>query len=207
MAEISARMNQKFGLSQAGPTPFDATKIRNVARGMASSPMSGALAGTLSGTIGGATGTSPMAPFGGSASVPGFGGGPTDRLSALRPLIEKSAADTGIDADLLQALIQMESGGNPQAVSRNGAQGLTQLMPGTARSLGVTDPFDPAQSIQGGARYLGQMLRQFPSVEQALAAYNAGPGKVSRAGGIPINGETPEYVSKVMNAWQKMKRP
>ncbi|PAX09029.1 lytic transglycosylase domain-containing protein [Sphingomonas lenta] len=102
---------------------------------------------------------------------------------------------------LLDALIATESAYLPFAVSRAGAAGLAQLMPGTAVDLGVTDRFDPVQSIEGGARYLRQMLDRFGSVSLALAAYNAGPGAVAKAGGIPGNRETPVYVSRVIGRW------
>ena len=87
------------------------------------------------------------------------------------------------------------------AVSPAGAAGLTQLMPGTARELGVTKRHDPAQNIDGGARYLKQMLDRFGSVHLALAAYKAGPGAVTKAGGIPRNRETPGYVRTVLDRW------
>jgi soluble lytic murein transglycosylase-like protein len=113
--------------------------------------------------------------------------------------IEAAAAKHGIDPALLKALIKQESGFDPGAGSPAGAQGLTQLMPGTAASLGVTNPLDPAQSIEGGAKYLRQQLDTFGGdVEKALAAYNAGPGAVQRYGGIPPYAETQNYVRKVM---------
>lgn len=87
------------------------------------------------------------------------------------------------------------------AISPAGAAGLTQLMPATAQELGVRNRHDPAQNIDGGARYLRQMLDTFGTVHLALAAYNAGPGAVSRAGGIPKNRETPSYVRSVIERW------
>ena len=101
---------------------------------------------------------------------------------------------------LLAALIEVESGGRIHRISPCGAMGPAQLMPSTARELGVRDPFDPAQNIDGGARYLREQLTRFGDVRRALAAYNAGPG-AARAG-IPRNGETPQYVAKIMRLWR-----
>jgi len=103
--------------------------------------------------------------------------------------------------NLLRALIWAESRFNPMAVSPAGAAGLAQLMPATARELGVRNRHDPIASIDGGARYLRDMLKRFEAVHLALAAYNAGPGAVSRARGIPRNGETPQYVRTVLSRW------
>ena len=105
---------------------------------------------------------------------------------------------------LLRALIWAESRFDPMAVSGAGAAGLAQLMPGTARELGVMNRHDPMASIEGGARYLRQMLDRFEAVHLALAAYNAGPGAVSKARGIPKNGETPEYVRAVLDRWRSI---
>ncbi len=101
-------------------------------------------------------------------------------------MIEQAAARYGIDPSVLYGLIEQESGFDPSATSSAGAQGLTQLMPTTAASLGVTEPLDPAQSIEGGARYLSGLLHQFAgNTTDALAAYNAGPGAVQQYGGVP----------------------
>jgi soluble lytic murein transglycosylase-like protein len=113
--------------------------------------------------------------------------------------IEAAAARHGIDPALLKGLIRQESGFDPAARSGAGAVGLTQLMPGTAASLGVTDPTDPAQSIEGGAAYLAQQLQRFGGdPAKALAAYNAGPGAVAKYGGVPPYAETQQYVQKVL---------
>lgn len=103
----------------------------------------------------------------------------------------------GVPEDLFLRLIRQESGWNPRAVSRKGALGLAQLMPGTARLLGV-DPLDPIANLDGGARYLAQQYRRFGSWRLALAAYNAGPGAVERHGGVPPFRETQGYVVAIL---------
>jgi soluble lytic murein transglycosylase-like protein len=109
--------------------------------------------------------------------------------------ITAAAKKHGIDPALLAGLVKQESGFNPNAGSPAGARGLTQLMPGTAAGLGVTDVLDPAQSLDGGAKYLRQQLDAFGGdVTRALAAYNAGPGAVQRYGGVPPYAETQNYV-------------
>jgi soluble lytic murein transglycosylase-like protein len=119
---------------------------------------------------------------------------------AYDALIEQAAARNGVDPAVLHGLIQQESGFNPDAVSSAGASGLTQLMPGTASTLGVANTLDPAESIEGGARYLGELTSQFGgNTEDALAAYNAGPGAVEQYGGIPPYAETQSYVADVLS--------
>lgn len=102
---------------------------------------------------------------------------------------------------LLEALVEVESAFQAGAISRAGAMGLSQLMPSTARALGVLDPFDARANVDGGARYLRAMLDRFGSIKLALAAYNAGPGAVLRSRGVPANSETPAYVARVLAAW------
>jgi soluble lytic murein transglycosylase-like protein len=123
------------------------------------------------------------------------------------PLIRHAEVQYRLPPRLLQALVWQESRFNPMAVSSAGASGLAQLMPGTARDLGVTNRHDPVQSIDGGARYLKQMLDRFGAIHLALAAYNAGPGAVARAGGIPKNRETPDYVRRVIARWMAYSKP
>ncbi|MER3465714.1 MAG: hypothetical protein C4340_00345, partial [Armatimonadota bacterium] len=120
-------------------------------------------------------------------------------IASLQGLAHQIAQENGVDPALFAALISAESGWNPSAVSPKGAMGLTQLMSETARSLGVIEPFDPIQNMQGGARYLRRMLDEFGSVELALAAYNAGPGAVRRYGGIPPFAETRAYVRRILD--------
>jgi len=108
-----------------------------------------------------------------------------------------------IPPGLLEAVIMVESGGNPQAVSPKGAIGLMQLMPATARELGVRNPFNPNQNLVAGARYLAEMLARYDgSIPLALAAYNAGPAAVEKYNGIPPYPETVRYIEKVFQAWK-----
>ena len=115
--------------------------------------------------------------------------------------VHAAEARFGIPHGLLDALIWTESRYNPRAVSSAGAAGLGQLMPGTAKDLGVRNRFDPQSNIQGAASYLRQMIDRFGMVHLALAAYNAGPGAVGKAKGIPLNSETPSYVRSVIARW------
>jgi hypothetical protein len=113
-------------------------------------------------------------------------------------LFSRAASRYGVDASLLAAMANQESGFDSQAVSPAGAQGLMQFMPSTAAGLGV-NPLDPNSAIDGAARYLSSLKKQFGSTDLALAAYNAGPGTVSRYGGIPPYSETQDYVRSVMS--------
>jgi soluble lytic murein transglycosylase-like protein len=121
------------------------------------------------------------------------------------PLVEEAASRNRLDAALLHALIATESGYNPRAVSRKGAIGLMQLMPGTASRYGVTDAFDPAQNVHAGARYLSDLLQMFKQdLNLALAAYNAGEQSVIKHGNhIPPYRETMAYVPKVLDTYRK----
>ena len=128
--------------------------------------------------------------------------GTSFRRAVYLPHVYAAEAQFSLPSGLLDALIWTESRYNPVAISRAGAAGLGQLMPGTARDLGVSNRFDPKENLLGAARYLRQMLDRFGVVHLAVAAYNAGPGAVERAGGIPLNGETPGYVRDVLNRWR-----
>jgi soluble lytic murein transglycosylase-like protein len=121
--------------------------------------------------------------------------------------IETAARKYGVDPALLAGLVKAESNFNPTAHSGVGAKGLTQLMDATARGLGVSDSYDPAQSLDGGAKFLGGLLKQFKGDERlALAAYNAGPGAVQKYGGIPPYEETQRYVPKVLGFATQFRR-
>ena len=112
-------------------------------------------------------------------------------------IFEEAASKFQISSKLLKAVAKAESNFNPNAVSGAGAMGVMQLMPGTAKNLGVSDPFDARQNIMGGAKYLKENLDRFGNVELALAAYNAGPGSVQKYGGVPPYKETQNYVKKI----------
>lgn len=118
---------------------------------------------------------------------------------SLDTIFQKAAKQYDVPVSLLKAIGKAESNFNPEAVSSAGAQGVMQLMPATAQSLGVTNPFDAEQNIMGGAKYIKQMLDRYDGdVKLALAAYNAGSGNVAKYGGIPPFAETQNYVKKVM---------
>jgi cell wall-associated NlpC family hydrolase len=159
----------------------DASSLGSTASGASTAAARAALAARL-GAMSGGTSSAAALP----ANLP------------YRDLFEAAGSKYGLDPRLLAAVAKVESNFNPGAVSSAGARGLMQFMPATARGMGI-DPSDPAQAIDGGARYLRTQLDRFGSVQLALAAYNAGPGAVARAGGIPSNSQTRAYVPKVLS--------
>lgn len=183
---ISARMadiQAQISALETGPTP-------DAAASSSSSSFADQLA-AAQGTTPATTGTTATTPTGTT-----LGGGTP---SAYDAQITAAATKYSIDPALLKGLIRQESNFDPAARSGAGAQGLTQLMPGTAASLGVTDATDPAQAIDGGAKYLKAQLDRFGGdASKALAAYNAGPGAVAKYGGVPPYAETQNYVTKVL---------
>lgn len=116
----------------------------------------------------------------------------------IKQLVSKYSKENGLETSLVNAVIQTESAFDREAVSPAGARGLMQLMPQTAASLGVENPFDPEQNISGGTKYLRNLINRYDSVELGLAAYNAGPENVKKYGGIPPFSETQNYVKKVL---------
>jgi soluble lytic murein transglycosylase-like protein len=125
--------------------------------------------------------------------------------SSYLSLIESEAKKKGLDPALVKAVVKAESNFNPKAKSPVGAQGLMQLMPATAKLLGVKDILDPKENIEGGTSYLKDMLEIFKDRNKAVAAYNAGPGAVKKYGGIPPYSETQDYVKKVNKYYKQFK--
>ena len=128
------------------------------------------------------------------------------KFSEFDPIIHRASKRYGLDSHLVKALVRAESDFDSQAVSYKGALGLMQLMPYTARNLGVFDPLNPQQNIVGGIRYLRQLLARFDgNIPLALAAYNAGPEQVNRYNGIPPFEETRSFVDRVLKFYRQYK--
>jgi hypothetical protein len=148
----------------------------------------------------GLSGASPVVTAGNASQATASGTQHGLSSARLEELVQATAARHGVDANLVRAVIETESGGNPSAVSRKGAVGLMQLMPTTALELGVRNMYSASENQEAGVRYLHTLLNRYSGdLDKALAAYNAGAGAVDRAGGVPRYRETREYVKKVTN--------
>ena len=181
MEEIRQRMDEKLGRSPVSETPSQ-------------------IPTDLKGEIGGKFDFDNIKPYN------PFAQGTTLAPGQLPGLIQKAATEAGIDPALFDALIATESAYDPNARSRAGALGLSQLMPATAQALGISNPLDPTQNLKGGATYLSQLLQRFGGDQRlALAAYNAGPGAVEKFGGIPPYRETQNYVERVLGLFEARK--
>jgi hypothetical protein len=148
----------------------------------------------------------PAAPATEVSPVAGSGARPDANLSQadLAEILAKASHEHNLDVDLLASVVKAESGGNTHAVSRTGARGLMQLMPGTASGLGVQDSFKPEQNVRGGSAYLDALLTRYhDKLALALAAYNAGPAAVDKYQGIPPYRETRAYVARVIHEFNR----
>ena len=154
-------------------------------------------------TTSSSTTTNSSAASSSSASSSALQSSTVSSSTSFADLINEASQKYGVKAELIEAVIKAESNFNADAVSSAGAEGLMQLMPSTAAGLGVTDPMDPEQNINGGAELLSSLLNRYDgNVQLALAAYNAGPGAVDSYGGIPPYTETQTYVQRVMSYYQ-----
>jgi soluble lytic murein transglycosylase-like protein len=185
-----ARINQIYSMTALAPV-----QAPQVAPTTTTTATSGSPTTSFADTLAQAQATAiPAAP-----AASGAGGDSTQ----FDTTIQETAQRYGVDPSLVKAVIKQESGFDPNAQSAAGAQGLMQLMPSTAAGLGVTNPLDPAQAIEGGTKYLKSMLDRFGGdVSLALAAYNAGPNAVARYGGVPPYAETQQYVKSVLANYQ-----
>lgn len=199
---FASQLAQAQGADAPQPAPAPAFRAAGVAGS------GGTAGGTLAPVFQPATANGARAASAAPAGGSGAPGAWAAKLPAAgrqwAPAIQKAATEAGVEPELLAGLVWAESNFNAGAGSHAGAIGLAQLMPGTARGLGV-DPHDPQQNLLGGARYLRAQLDRFGSKELALAAYNAGPGRVSQAGGIPRIAETQAYVPKVLGYYAQLR--
>jgi soluble lytic murein transglycosylase-like protein len=188
---VMSRINQLQGmLAASSPVPTAPPTKTSFSSALASATKPASGANTNFATLASSTATAPASATSTSSSLPAG--------TPYAAEITAAAQANGVDPALLAGLVKQESGFNPNAGSGAGARGLTQLMPGTAAGLGVTNLLDPVQSLNGGAKYLKQQLDAFGGdVTKALAAYNAGPGAVKRYGGVPPFAETQNYVRQV----------
>jgi soluble lytic murein transglycosylase-like protein len=189
---------QRVYINTAPPPARAPESAKNVA------PAANSLLGATKGTeiASGLNGISVAAPRVAITSIMPSSG--THGLSSVRleELVQTTANRHGVDPNLVRAVIETESGGNPSAVSRKGAVGLMQLMPTTALELGVRNMYSAQENLEAGVRYLHTLLVRYGGdLDRALAAYNAGAGAVDRAGGVPRYRETRDYVRKVTNSY------
>lgn len=204
MADVQARIAAIQGriaaMMPSAPAPTGTVAGASTATGTVGTTFQASLASASAASVGTATAlldAAPRATGDWAAKLPPAG----QRVAGL---IEQAATEAGVDPALFAALVKTESNFDPTARSHAGAIGLAQLMPATAAGLGV-DPTDPLQNLQGGARFLKAQLDKFGSADLALAAYNAGPGRVAQAGGIPRISETQNYVKRVMTTWEQLR--
>ena len=150
--------------------------------------------------------TSEIASFEPAPSEPNLPIRQISRTQDLNAIIGNASSRSRIDPDFIASVIYAESGNNPRAVSRKGAQGLMQLMPETAKNLGVTNSFDPAENVDGGVRFLEELLHRYnDDAAKALAAYNAGPARVQQYHGVPPFRETRSYIARVISNYNRLK--
>ena len=141
-----------------------------------------------------------------AAKPPSTTTGPGTDAASIPLAVQSAGKRNALDSDFITSVIRAESGFHPQAVSRKGAKGLMQLMPGTAQKLGVQDSFDTTQNVDGGAHYLSDLLdRYHGDTAKALAAYNAGPGAVDKYHGVPPYRETRQYVARIIRDYNRKK--
>jgi soluble lytic murein transglycosylase-like protein len=179
---IQARIDQIFGV--------DPNADANATPTISNAPSSGRFASMVQNQLAGEEG---------GAATP-------TATPAIEHLVQTNSAAQGVDPDLVRAVMANESAFDPNATSNAGAQGLMQLMPNTAASLGVSNSYDPSQNVAGGTAYLRQLLTQFGGdVTKAVAAYNAGPEAVQKYNGIPPYPETQSYVQNVLDTYKQYK--
>lgn len=206
MRKVLAILMLMFALA-----PLRATEIANLSNGFSIRHERHEIVGTITRLYTGVDGGSYIdVP---TAQVMGFEPAPAEPVQiapvkklTLDEVIREVSLRSRLDADFIASVIRAESGGNAKAVSRKGARGLMQLMPGTADQLGVKNSFDAAENVDGGVRYLMQLLQQFNyDVAKALAAYNAGPQRVAQYKGVPPYRETRAYVARIIRDYNRKK--